>query len=102
MGEVVNSFEELEGRKYVDGKPEEARFGALEEKQQQKKRPFDPRLGSTATGTVLILSHSAIGGFLTHFGWISTIEGICAGVPMITWPLFAEQFLNEKLVVQIE
>ncbi|CAI9780191.1 unnamed protein product [Fraxinus pennsylvanica] len=50
---------------------------------------------------VLILSHSSIGAFLTHCGWNSTLEGICAGVPMITWPLFAEQFFNEKLVVQI-
>ncbi|KNA16954.1 hypothetical protein SOVF_084310 [Spinacia oleracea] len=50
---------------------------------------------------VLILEHEAIGGFVTHCGWNSTLEGITAGVPMVTWPIFAEQFYNEILVTQI-
>ncbi|KAF7848538.1 hypothetical protein BT93_L1862 [Corymbia citriodora subsp. variegata] len=48
---------------------------------------------------VAMLSHLAIGGFLTHCGWNSALKGMCSALPMITWPLFAEQFVNEVLVV---
>ncbi|XWS68061.1 hypothetical protein CRYUN_Cryun04dG0058100 [Craigia yunnanensis] len=50
---------------------------------------------------VLILDHEAVGGFMTHCGWNSTLESITAGVPMVTWPLSNEQFYNEKLVTEI-
>ncbi|KAL1202021.1 UDP-glycosyltransferase 71C5 [Cardamine amara subsp. amara] len=41
-----------------------------------------------------ILAHKATGGFVSHCGWNSVQESLWYGVPIATWPMYAEQQLN--------
>jgi UDP-glucoronosyl and UDP-glucosyl transferase len=56
-----------------------------------------------------VLKHESVGGFVTHCGWNSVLEAVTAGVPMVAWPLYAEQWMNKvfleeemKLAVAVE
>ncbi|KAL6618978.1 hypothetical protein ACP70R_034117 [Stipagrostis hirtigluma subsp. patula] len=60
--------------------------------------------GMVVTGwapQMAILAHPAVGAFVTHCGWNSVLETIVTGVPVLTWPMFFEQFITERFVTEV-
>ncbi|XP_043715954.1 hydroquinone glucosyltransferase-like [Telopea speciosissima] len=49
---------------------------------------------------IQVLSHVSTRGFVTHCGWNSTLESMVHGVPLIAWPLHAEQKMNAVSLVE--
>ncbi|KAJ8506354.1 hypothetical protein OPV22_007240 [Ensete ventricosum] len=48
-----------------------------------------------------ILRHAAVGAFVSHGGWNSTLESLRFGVPVVVRPMGGEQFCNAKLVAEV-
>ncbi|KAG4911661.1 hypothetical protein AAZX31_19G023400 [Glycine max] len=48
-----------------------------------------------------VLAHEAIGCFVTHCGWNSTLETLCLGVPIIAIPFWSDQSTNAKLMADV-
>nr|XP_043634141.1 anthocyanidin 3-O-glucosyltransferase 2-like [Erigeron canadensis] len=47
-----------------------------------------------------LLAHVSVGGFVSHCGWNSILESLWYGVPIATWPIYAEQQLNALQLVK--
>ncbi|XP_040377061.1 hydroquinone glucosyltransferase-like [Oryza brachyantha] len=48
-----------------------------------------------------VLAHPATAAFVSHCGWNSTLESVTSGVPMIAWPLYAEQKMNAAILTEV-
>ncbi|CAM6100246.1 unnamed protein product [Calypogeia fissa] len=48
-----------------------------------------------------ILAHASTAGFFTHSGWNSSLESVIFGIPMISWPQWAEQHMNCRYMVDV-
>ncbi|CAN8294786.1 unnamed protein product [Cochlearia groenlandica] len=47
---------------------------------------------------VEVLRHRAVGCFVTHCGWNSTLESLVLGVPVVAFPMWSDQPTNAKLL----
>ncbi|PWA63715.1 UDP-glucuronosyl/UDP-glucosyltransferase [Artemisia annua] len=47
---------------------------------------------------VAVLNHTSTGAFLSHCGWNSTVESLKHGMPIIGWPMYAEQRMNATML----
>ncbi|KAG8377190.1 hypothetical protein BUALT_Bualt08G0002400 [Buddleja alternifolia] len=48
-----------------------------------------------------VLAHNAVGCFVSHCGWNSTMEAISLGVPVVAMPQFLDQMTNAHFVEHI-
>ena len=48
-----------------------------------------------------VLTHKAVGCFMTHCGWNSTLEALSFGVPMVAMPQWTDQTTNAKFIKDV-
>ncbi|KAJ3673840.1 hypothetical protein LUZ60_005832 [Juncus effusus] len=45
-----------------------------------------------------VRAHPPVACFISHRGWNSTLEGVKNGLRFLCWPLFGDQFANQKYI----
>ncbi|XP_073135286.1 UDP-glycosyltransferase 74G1-like [Henckelia pumila] len=75
---------------------------------EESKLPTDYKEETRDTGLVVawcpqlqVLEHEAVGCFVTHCGWNSTLEALSLGVPMVAMPQWSDQHTNAKFVEDV-
>jgi pathogen-inducible salicylic acid glucosyltransferase len=75
---------------------------------EEKKLPVNFLQETAEKGLVVtwcpqldVLAHKAIGCFMTHCGWNSTLEALSLGVPMVVMPQWTDQPTNAKFIVDV-
>uniref|UniRef100_A0A0E0MGX8 Glycosyltransferase n=1 Tax=Oryza punctata TaxID=4537 RepID=A0A0E0MGX8_ORYPU len=84
---------------YYDAETKKNPFSYLPEGFVERTKEVGLLVPSWAPQTK-VLAHRATGGFLTHCGWNSVLESLAHGVPMVAWPLYAEQRQNAVMLTE--
>jgi hypothetical protein len=70
---------------------------------------FEERVSAAGQGVVVrgwapqvrILAHESTGAFLSHCGWNSVLESLWHGVPVLAWPLIADQMFDSRVLLEL-
>ncbi|KAL2537351.1 UDP-glycosyltransferase 73B3 [Forsythia ovata] len=91
---------EISGQKFIwvvrEGKNQEENENWLPEGFEEKTKDKGLIIKGWAP-QLLILQNKAIGGFVTHYGWNSTLEGVCSGLPM-QWKRIANEGIEREAI----
>lgn len=75
---------------------------------EENKLPINFTSGISDKGLVVtwcpqlaVLAHEAVGCFVSHCGWNSTLEAISLGVPVVAMPQFLDQMTNAHFVEHV-
>ncbi|KAI3465494.1 hypothetical protein Pfo_022157 [Paulownia fortunei] len=75
---------------------------------EENKVPTNFKEGNSDKGLVVkwcpqlaVLAHDAVGCFISHCGWNSTMEAISLGVPVVAMPQFLDQMTNAHFVEHV-
>ena len=101
LDELLRGLEES-GRPYlcVVRKDIKAALGEAEAAEMVGERRLMNGVAVEWCDQVRVLSHAAVGCFVTHCGWNSVLESVASGVPMACVPGMSDQRVNAQLVVR--
>ncbi|CAL4937616.1 unnamed protein product [Urochloa decumbens] len=106
MAELARGLE-ASGRPFIWAVRPPAEFDGDEEfRAEWLPAGFEARVAAAARGVVVrgwapqvgILAHASTGAFLSHCGWNSVLESLWHGVPVVGWPLLADQVFDSRLL----
>ncbi|QRV96218.1 glycosyltransferase family 1 protein [Ceratobasidium sp. AG-Ba] len=75
-------------------KPEYASIAGMDEEYMDKLTKSGQGMFPSWVKQLEVLEHPALHYFVSHGGWNSSTEAIVRGVPMIFWPIYADQPVN--------
>ncbi|CAL9780773.1 unnamed protein product [Musa acuminata subsp. burmannicoides] len=109
MMEVATGLEASEARFIWVIRPPSGFDSNEEFKAEWLPEKFEERMRERGTGVLVhgwapqleILSHTSTGAFLSHCGWNSVLESLSRGVPIVAWPLLADQPHNAKMMEEM-